>query len=634
MTFSAHEVGPHHNAEAAVALPNGDVLTGAAKGLNRVQRGEAQAPRDEPDAPFDVLSLALSPDGHVALVGTGEEAASAHRYDLRAGVKDPPLRARLGHLRGVGVASDGALLVCARSGVGNVALWRAGEEWPSHMAEARFAVGISAAALSPDGRVAVLGGESGELETWALSPQLARTADLAAGPGLGWIHDLAFADDRRVLCASPSGLTVWDVQRGRSAGPEDRGPGLAAVAPVPGDDGRVVVGTPDGEVLVRTLAGTAPATRLRAHERPVSAVGVSSDGALAASVSEDGWLHVSALDGRRVGSLDLGARGDRGTRLAFRPARRARSSSGPPAARSSRWRSAREVPRRPPPRRARLPGPGAGLRHVARPGRAEAGPPVHVAGLEAAAIASGVLALRVLHEDGEVRLLRWRPDRDREVISAPGEVEPLNAWTAAGVAVVTSRATARSPRAITWSRYRGRLWEAGRCTDDAWLARDGEVSAAHRRHRAPRPALGARRRGHLAAPARRAAPHPVTRGPADRRSRVDHPRELSATLRLRLEPTTCRLGKTRFMFIWAAPGWRYPARRARHGARSRVPACRSVPPTGPPGWPPFWPPWRLASMRPPSASMRPSGLTPHLLETLRGQDGLGPRLERRPRRPR
>jgi type 1 glutamine amidotransferase len=180
-------------------------------------------------------SVAFSPDnGFLATAG-----ASVDLWDLATGER---IFRRPVFARRVAFLGDGKTLVAAGA---DGRLWffdRAAE--PVHVQA--HPEPLDALAIRDDGKQIATGGRDGAVRIWDPST---RVAIREIQPKAGWINDLAFSPDRRLIAVAHRHVTLWEVETGRK------------VAQI---DGRAdaVAFSPDGKVLVR--AGPHPAIETRA----------------------------------------------------------------------------------------------------------------------------------------------------------------------------------------------------------------------------------------------------------------------------------------------------------------------------------------------------------------------------------
>jgi WD40 repeat protein len=182
-------------------------------------------------------ALAYSPASDSLAVGGMAGALRIWRAPV------PPFTGHTGPVTGVAVTPDGSVIASV-SHDGTLRTWDRG----GHLLR-RLDLGgpASAVAISPDGRYVAAGGTPHALTVAGL-PDLASPVTF---PAPGWISDVAFAPDSRLVAASSgSTVTLWDIGTGKRVA-------------VFGDDSRLnrIAFSPDG----RTLA----AVTQRGHCRPL-----------------------------------------------------------------------------------------------------------------------------------------------------------------------------------------------------------------------------------------------------------------------------------------------------------------------------------------------------------------------------
>jgi WD40 repeat protein len=162
-----------------------------------------------------VLCAAVSPDGRLAL--SGDEEGALVLWELAGG---RPLRWLEGHRGAVARVAFAAHGHYALSGGadGTARLWEAASG--REAARYREGAGVTAAAVSPDGRLVLTGAEHGGLSLWRV--QTGRRERELNGEGLGKITCAAFSKDgERVLAAGRGGFSKgtavahWDLRHDR-----------------------------------------------------------------------------------------------------------------------------------------------------------------------------------------------------------------------------------------------------------------------------------------------------------------------------------------------------------------------------------------------------------------------------------
>jgi WD40 repeat protein len=156
--------------------------------------------------PESANTIAIRPDGREAVVALENRLLV---YDVTTGRLARELPAGSGVVRGVDWSPDGKSLVVVTFYDANARLLRpdTGIEWGRLPVEREAA----AAAFSPDGRLAAVGGEAGALTLFPLS---GGTSRMLSDQGRA-VTALAFAGDRLVAARDGGMVQVWNVAEGR-----------------------------------------------------------------------------------------------------------------------------------------------------------------------------------------------------------------------------------------------------------------------------------------------------------------------------------------------------------------------------------------------------------------------------------
>ncbi|WP_337177143.1 WD40 repeat domain-containing protein [Paludisphaera sp.] len=259
-----------------------DVATGAIRAEYDAERNRGQ------NRTFHDLSY--SPDGSLIALGTSENVVEI--WEVSPLRKRGELKGHTDYVRAVAFSPDGKTLGSA-SDDRTIRLWDVPTAPATRPALTPGAVakpgeirrfeghrgGVAAAALSRDGRVALSGGEDGELRAW----------DVATGKLLhgmkghsGSIAGVALSPDGKRALSGGTDRTVrlWDLSAGRELRTlEGHASAVACVAFAP--DGRRAVSGGDRELILWDLDAGKPALRFADLDERVRAVAVTPDGRLA-----------------------------------------------------------------------------------------------------------------------------------------------------------------------------------------------------------------------------------------------------------------------------------------------------------------------------------------------------------------
>jgi serine/threonine protein kinase len=242
-----------------------------------------------------VWGVALSPDGRLALSGGMDN--SVRLWDVPSGREVRRFDGHTDGVTGVAFVPGGACLSASLDG--SVWLWHldTGRELRRCKGHAGRVVSVT---VSPDGRLALSGGEDCTVRFW----EIATGREVHRGEGhTGWVTGVAFAPDgRRALSASEDGtLRLWDVASGRelSCLEAHAGP-VPSVAFAP-DGRRAVSGGEDGAVRLWDVESGREVARLAGHTDWVRCVAFSPAGDLILSGSDDETLRLwDAATGREL----------------------------------------------------------------------------------------------------------------------------------------------------------------------------------------------------------------------------------------------------------------------------------------------------------------------------------------------
>lgn len=257
--------------------------------------------------------VALSPDGALAALGTGEAALV---FSTQDGSARGMVMLSDEHLLDLIFSPDGATLYVATSQ--GVRRWRAEGAERSPDADRR----VLSFALSPDGSRTALAevGETGPA-VWLLSPGAGARAGLEI-PGLGTVHDLIFSPDgTRLAVQGQDTVYVATVATGavaRAAQGVRGREGVLAWAP----DGRLAMGMADQRVLVWDAAtGRTEVLPGRPPGDTITRLAWSPDGGALAALSQEtgggAGVRLWELRGRRPAATNLEGAGFTGHDLVW-----------------------------------------------------------------------------------------------------------------------------------------------------------------------------------------------------------------------------------------------------------------------------------------------------------------------------
>jgi WD40 repeat protein len=183
--------------------------------------------------------------------------------------------------------------------------------------------------LSPDGRLALIDGESGWFEVWELATGMIIRTVRNVGSGRGGSQARFLADSQRVACARGSQVVVIDLVTGKTervieaparAGGGSRGPKLRHLA-VAAEPGRALAAYEAGFDTIMAAVDLAQGTTVATFEldRRVDALALSSDGRRAlTAVARGGAAEITLWDADRGQEIRSWEGHDRGVeRMAF-----------------------------------------------------------------------------------------------------------------------------------------------------------------------------------------------------------------------------------------------------------------------------------------------------------------------------
>jgi WD40 repeat protein len=277
-----------------------------------------------------VNSVAFSPDGQ--LIATGSADGTARLWSVAGGL----LLASFPHERG---SRGNAVQYVEFSPDGTKLLTVGGNRFARVFDVARhtqlFALNnvavVNAARFSHDGNLIATAGAIEAVRIWN-----AKTGDPVSVLDLtGRVADLAFSPNDKLLATAGSNDTVariFDLSRESSiATITQHLSGVESVVFTP-DNGSLVTAGRDGTAILSGTAAGFPQAVLAGHTRPLEGAGVSHDGALIATWSQDGtarvWNARVGAVARDVGKHDLPQGTRSGPTVAFSPNGRYMLSAG------------------------------------------------------------------------------------------------------------------------------------------------------------------------------------------------------------------------------------------------------------------------------------------------------------------
>ena len=239
----------------------------------------------------EVRAVAVTPDGHRALSGSGDR--TLRLWDLEGGQSLRTLEGHSNAVVGVAITPDGRRAVSA-SYDGTLRVWNL-ESGQSLRTLEGHKKSVQTVAVTPDGRRAVSGSRDGTLRVW----------DLESGQSLCTLEGhtrsvraVAVTPDGRgaVSSSDDSALRVWDLQNSQTVRTlEGHTNAVQAVAVTP-DGRRAVSGSDDQTLRVWDLESGQSVRTLEGHSSSVIGVVITPDGHHAVSASWDNTLRVWDLE--------------------------------------------------------------------------------------------------------------------------------------------------------------------------------------------------------------------------------------------------------------------------------------------------------------------------------------------------
>jgi len=231
-----------------------------------------------------IRAVAPSPDGRSVLSGALNGVVIV--WDLETGKARVAWKAHRAGIGALVVLPDGQLVLSA-SDDGTLGLWKVESGERVAVLEGHTDL-VRAAAATPDGRRAVSGSLDGTAKVWDLEAAVA----LRAGRRhFGEVSALALAAAGRFVCASRTGLNMFELSTASPIGTWEGHGGRVRALAVTQDGQRIATGSEDHSVRIWDLDGRVLA-RLSGHLDRVTAIAVSPDGRRLASGSHDGVVKV------------------------------------------------------------------------------------------------------------------------------------------------------------------------------------------------------------------------------------------------------------------------------------------------------------------------------------------------------
>lgn len=232
----------------------------------------------------EVMALAFSPDGK--LLASGEMYKKVFVWDASARKEIQRFEDIDGAVLGLVFSADGKRLFAACRD-NSALVWSVGSPAPAKKLAHNYAV--NGIALSPDGKVLATIDDGGSVHLW-------NSETLNKGKSLKHADTgrcVAFSPDGKTLASGGGGkVKLWDTASGAEKTATDAEANALAWTP---NGSTLVVGTQDNLTLFLSSTDLSIRRKVEAHERPVTAVAVSSDGNAAYTGSMDWNILVWAL---------------------------------------------------------------------------------------------------------------------------------------------------------------------------------------------------------------------------------------------------------------------------------------------------------------------------------------------------
>jgi WD40 repeat protein/DNA-binding SARP family transcriptional activator len=278
-----------------VTAGDGEVAVRDVATLRLLKRFAARTPSD-PEA------YGLSPDDRTLAIG--DEDGSVRFLDLRTGARRRASGRHGAAVSAMAFAHDGRTLVTAGDD-GNVIVWdvrqaAAGETLSGH------ANGISALEIARDGRTLYTAGLDGTVFIWDLVGARRLGRPFSAGSGDQDRPQIALSSDGRVIAMGQDdgAISVVDARtlaRREPFGVVDTGQVLG-IGFVPGSR-LLIVGGPRGFLALADAGSGRVVRRLTGHHGRIYTPGISADGRLLATGSDDNTVRLWSLpEGRALGA--------------------------------------------------------------------------------------------------------------------------------------------------------------------------------------------------------------------------------------------------------------------------------------------------------------------------------------------